>query len=513
MTTKISFMPHVQNVSDGLAPILAIDRKEAKPLHKQIYDGYRSAIAERNLRAGQQIPSTRDLSRELKISRIPVLTAYAQLLAEGYFETRVGAGTFVCSSLPDQPLPRGESNGHGRATASRAKSEMEAGARRISKRSQLMPKHEVEPWLRGVGAFGLSQPAYDQFPTQIWSSLVTRHSRGKGAHSLHYGGPMGYEPLREAICVYLRTARAVKCDPSQVMIVSGSQQALEISSRVVLDPGDAAWIEEPGYWLTRSVLKGAGAKMVPVPVDEEGLNVAAGFRMKRKARAAFVTPSHQYPLGVTMSASRRMHLLDWAQRAGSWVIEDDYDSEYRFENMPIASLQGLDSHARVIYIGTFSKTLFPSLRLGYVVVPADLVERFVAVRHALDLTPPYLQQAVLNDFMREGHFARHIRKMRALYHERRTALVESLEREFGRDMEIWGAQAGMHLVAELTGDREWDDVALAGEVAKKKVWLWPLSPAYIGEKKRQGFILGFGNVAAGEIAGAVKVMRSVVKGR
>jgi len=325
---------------------------------------------------------------------------------------------------------------------------------------------------------------------------------------------MGMEALREAICVYLRTARAVKCDPSQVMIVSGSQQALEISSRVVLDPGDAAWIEEPGYWLTRSVLKGAGAKMVPVPVDEEGLNVATGVRMKRKARAAFVTPSHQYPLGVTMSASRRMHLLDWAQRAGSWVIEDDYDSEYRFENMPIASLQGLDSHSRVIYIGTFSKTLFPSLRLGYLVVPPDLVERFVAVRHALDLTPPFLQQAVLNDFMREGHFARHIRKMRALYHERRTALVVSLEREFGEEMEIWGAQAGMHLVAELRSeDRDWDDVALATEAVKKKLWLWPLSPAYIGEKKRRGFILGFGNVEAGEIAGAVKVMRSVVMGR
>ena len=502
-----------EKVSDGLSPILAIDRKEAKPLHKQIYDGYRAAIAVRSLRAGQQIPSTRDLSRELKISRIPVLTAYAQLLAEGYFETRVGAGTFVCSSLPDQTPPRGDGNGHGRGTAARAKSgaEVGAGARRISKRSQLMPKHEIEPWLRGVGAFGLSQPAYDHFPTQIWSSLVTRHSRGKGAHSLHYGGPMGYEPLREAICVYLRTARAVKCDPSQVMIVSGSQQALEISSRVVLDPGDAAWIEEPGYWLTRSVLKGAGAKMVPVPVDKEGLNVAAGVRMKRKARAAFVTPSHQYPLGVTMSASRRMHLLDWAQRAGSWVIEDDYDSEYRFENMPIASLQGLDSHSRVIYIGTFSKTLFPSLRLGYLVVPADLVERFVAVRHALDLTPPYLQQAVLNDFMREGHYARHIRKMRALYHERRTALVESLEKEFGGEMEIWGAQAGMHLVAELPEKREWDDAEIAREAAKRKLWLWPLSPAYIGEKKRQGFILGFGNVGASEIPAAVKVMKSVVR--
>jgi GntR family transcriptional regulator / MocR family aminotransferase len=508
MTTKISFMPQVQNVSNGVAPVLAIDRKEAKPLHKQIYDGYRAAIAVRSLRAGQQIPSTRDLSRELKISRIPVLTAYAQLLAEGYFETRVGAGTFVCSSLPDQPARR-EANGVGRTAQAKS------GPRRVSKRAQLMPKHAIEPWMRGIGAFGLSQPAYDQFPTQIWSSLVTRYSRVKGAATaLHYGGPMGLEPLREAICVYLRTARAVKCDPSQVMIVSGSQQALEISSRVVLDPGDAAWIEEPGYWLTRSVLRGAGAKMVPVPVDAEGLNVAAGIKMRRKARAAFVTPSHQYPLGVTMSASRRMHLLDWAQQAGSWVIEDDYDSEYRFENMPIASLQGLDGHSRVIYIGTFSKTLFPALRLGYVVVPTDLVERFTAVRHALDLTPAYLPQAVLNDFMREGHFARHIRKMRALYHERRTALVESIEKEFEGEVEILGAQAGMHLVAALPEDREWNDIEIAtAAAAAKRVWLWPLSPAYLGEKKRQGFILGFGNVAAEQIAGAVRVMRSVARSR
>jgi GntR family transcriptional regulator/MocR family aminotransferase len=495
----------MEKVSSGLSPVLVVDRKAAKPLHRQIYDGYRAAIASRSLRASQQIPSTRELANELKISRIPVLTAYAQLLAEGYFESRVGAGTFVCSSLPDQQR-NGQSNGN-RAAAGRS------GPRPVSKRAELMPKHEAEPWIRGIGAFGLSQPAYDQFPSAIWSSLINRHGRTRHWTAMHYGGPLGFEPLREAICVYLRTSRAVKCDPHQVMIVSGSQQALEISSRVLLDAGSAAWIEEPGYWLTRSVLKGSGCTMIPVPVDEEGMNVAAGVKLRRTARAAFVTPSHQYPLGVTMSASRRMQLVDWAQRAGSWIIEDDYDSEYRFENMPIASLQGLDSHSRVIYIGTFSKTLFPSIRLGYVVVPADLVERFTAVRHALDLTPPYLFQAVLNDFMREGHFVRHIRRMRALYHERRTALVESIETEFGGDVEVLGAQAGMHLVAALPEGRDWDDVAIATAAVAKKVWLWPLSPAYLGERKRQGFILGFGNVGVEEIAGAVRTMKSVTRRR
>src|SRR5579863_6058594 len=494
-------MAQIPQVSDGLSPILAIDRKEAKPLHKQIYDGYRAAIAARSLRAGQQIPSTRDLSRDLKISRIPVLTAYAQLLAEGYFETRVGAGTFVCSSLPDQPA-RGEANGKGRT------GEAKSGPRPISKRSQLMPKHEIEPWFRGLGAFGLSQPAYDQFPTQIWSSLMARHSRGKSAHALHYGGPMGYEPLREAICVYLRTAREVKCDPAQVMIVSGSQQALEISARVLLDPGDAAWLEEPGYWLARNVLTGSGCRLIPVPIDKEGLNVSAGIKLCRKARVAYVTPSHQYPLGVTMSASRRFQLLDWAQNSGSWIIKDDYDSEYRYENMPIASLQGLDHNSRVIYIGTFSKTLFPSLRLGYVVIPSDLVERFTAVRQAMDLSPSYLNQAVLNDFMREGHFARHIRRMRILYGERRTGLVDNITKEFGPTLEVLGAQAGMQLVVTLP--KGFRDREIAASGARKRLWVWPLSPAYLGRPARQGLILGFANTRVAESPSAVRQLKSLL---
>ncbi|MGC1618219.1 MAG: PLP-dependent aminotransferase family protein [Candidatus Acidiferrum sp.] len=490
----------MKKVPSALSPVIAVDRKAAKPLHKQIYDAYRDMIVGRSLDPGQQIPSTRALATELRISRIPVLTAYAQLLAEGYFETRAGSGTFVCSSLPEQLT----SSARNLIQAT----DVRSGVRPVARRALSLPRYVRHPWLPGLGAFSVSQPAYDQFPFQTWSSIVMRHCRNPRPGELHYGGPLGSEQLREAICTYLRTARAVRCDPRQVMIVTGSQQALEITTRVLLESQSPAWVEDPGYWLTRHVLAAAGCRMVPIPVDHEGLDVAAGIKACPKARAAFVAPSHQYPLGATMSASRRLQLLDWAQRAGSWVIEDDYDSEYRFGSMPIASLQGLDHHSRVIYIGTFSKTLFPSLRLGYVVIPADLVDHFVAVRHAMDIAPPHFFQAVLTDFMNEGHFARHIRRMRQLYAQRRTALVDALTKEFSSALDILGAEAGMHLVVTLPkGIR---DQQVAERAAREKLWVWPLSPAYLGATPRQGFILGFGSTSADEIPKAVLHLKNVL---
>jgi GntR family transcriptional regulator / MocR family aminotransferase len=490
----------MKKVPSALSPVIAVDRKAAKPLHKQIYDAYRAMIVSRNLGAGQQIPSTRALAAELKISRIPVLTAYSQLLAEGYFEARAGAGTFVCSSLPDQLT----SSDRGSSRAA----DLRSGARVTSRRAMLLPAYERLPWLRGLGAFNVSQPAFDQFPFLTWSRIVMRHCRSPHARELHYGGPLGFAELRKAICAYLRTARAVHCDPDQVMIVAGSQQALEITTRVLLDDRSAAWVEEPGYWLTRQVLTAAGCRLVPVPVDGEGLDVAFGIKKCRKARAAFVAPSHQYPLGATMSASRRLQLLDWAQSSGSWVIEDDYDSEYRYGSMPIASLQGLDHNSRVIYVGTFSKTLFPSLRLGYVVIPPDLVSRFAAVRHAMDITSPHFFQAVLTDFMNEGHFARHIRRMRQLYAQRRIALVDELQREFGSALDILGSEAGMHLAVILP--KGFRDQEVAARAAREKLWLAPLSPAYVGETARQGFILGFGNTTVEGMPKAVRQLKSVL---
>src|SRR5207253_1792596 len=280
------------------------------------------------------------------------------------------------------------------------------------------------------------------------------------------------------------TTRAVRCDAGQTMIVSGSQQALDLCARVLLDPGDKVWIEEPGYWLARHVFTMAGCRLVPVAVDEEGLGVAAAIKRSRRARAVFRTPSHQFPLGVTMSASRRLQLLDWACSSGSWIIEDDYDNEYRYESMPIASLQGLDRHSRVIYIGTFSKTLFPSLRLGYIVIPADLVDRFLVAREAMDVYPPHLYQAVLHDFIGEGHFARHIRRTRPIYSERRNVLVESLRREFGTSVEVLGAEAGMQLVAALP--KGVPDRSVSKQAARRDLWLWPLSSCYLEKALRQG---------------------------
>jgi GntR family transcriptional regulator / MocR family aminotransferase len=301
------------------------------------------------------------------------------------------------------------------------------------------------------------------------------------------------------------------CEARQIMIVSGSQQALEISARVLLDPGNRVWVEDPGYSLSRDVLAINGCHLVPVPVDREGLNVAAGVKRCRKARAALVTPSHQFPLGATMSASRRLQLLDWAQSSGSWIIEDDYDSEYRYENLPIASLQGLDPNSRVIYIGTFSKVLFPSLRLGYVVIPPDLVDRFLVIRRAMDLGPPSFYQAVLADFIGEGHFARHIRRMRVLYKERRSALVNSIRTELGSRVEVLGSEAGMHLAVTLPDGS--CDLEIAEKAARQKLWIWPLSPSYMGELSRPGFILGFASTGVAEIPRAVRKLSSFLQAK
>jgi GntR family transcriptional regulator/MocR family aminotransferase len=362
--------------------------------------------------------------------------------------------------------------------------------------------------MQSWGAFRVGQVAFDEFPLHVWSNLVARRCRSIDAQAFHYGDPMGSRGFRETIANYLKTARSLHCEAEQVMIVEGSQQALEISARVLLDPGNSVWVEQPGYRLARDVFALTGCRPVAVPVDNEGLDVAAGIKQCRKARAAFVTPSHQFPLGVTMSASRRLQLVDWAQNSGSWIIEDDYDSEFRYESLPIASLQGLDSNSRVIYIGTFSKVLFPSLRVGYIVIPSDLVERFHAIRRVMDLSPPRFYQEVLSDFIREGHFARHIRRMRVHYGELRSALVASLSRELGPLVEVLGDEAGMHVAVALqNGSR---DLVIAERASRLNLSLWPLSPSYMGKASRQGFILGFGGTSLTEIPHAVRKLRNLL---
>jgi len=489
----------MKRVASGILPMVAIDRTSGVPLHRQIYDGFRSAILEGRFRPGQRIPSTRVLAAEIRVSRFPVLNAYTQLLAEGYLESRVGAGTVISSSLPEQ------------LTSSRSASTKtlwpKHGPRRVATRPSVLPLKENFPWMVHLGAFRVGQVAFAQFPHQIWSSLAARQNRAMNAHSFHYAGPMGNERLRRAIANYLKIARSVRCESEQVVIVNGSQQALEITARVLLDPGTPIWIEEPCYRLAQQVVRLNGCRLIPVPVDKEGLDVAVGISKCRKARAAFVSPSHQFPLGVTMSASRRLRLIEWAQSSGAWIIEDDYDSEYRYESQPISSLQGLDPNSRVIYIGTFSKVLFPSLRLGYVVVPLDLVDRFVVTRRVMDLGSPSFHQEVLADFIEEGHFERHIRRMRTFYGELRRLLVRSLREHMDTTLSLVGDEAGMHVTAMLHTAH--CDEEVATRAVRQKLSLWPLSRLYLN-RPRQGFVLGFGGVTPLEIPLAVQRLRNLI---
>jgi GntR family transcriptional regulator / MocR family aminotransferase len=489
----------MKRVASGFLPMIAVDRKAPQSLHRQIYNSFRAAIVDGRLRPGQRIPSTRVLASEIRVSRFPVLNAYAQLLAEGYLESRVGAGTVVSSSLPGQPT----SSTPAQARNLPSRHEL----RSVAQRCLLLPRKEEFPWMMHWGPFRVGQVALDLFPKHLWSALVSRRCRGINAESAHYGDLMGHKALRRAIANYLNIARSVRCEAGQVLIVNGSQQALEITARVLLNSGDRVWLEDPSYRLARDAFTINECHPVPVPVDSEGLDVRAGIKKYRKARAAFVSPSHQFPLGVTMSASRRLQLVEWAQHSGAWIIEDDYDSEFRYESLPIASLQGLDANSRVIYIGTFSKVLFPSLRLGYIVVPPDLVDRFLLMRRVMDLGAPTLYQEVLADFIEEGHFARHIRRMRVHYGELRRTLVRSLRSTFGDKLEAIGDEAGMHLTVMLPDTRR--DEEISARAAQQNLSLWPLSRLYM-EQPRQGFILGFGGVSAKEIPQAVRKLHRLV---
>ena len=489
----------MKRVASGFLPMLAVDRKLGQPLHRQIYEAFRSAIVQGRLRPGQRIPSSRVLAVEIGVSRFPVLNAYAQLLAEGYLESRVGAGTVVSASLPEQPKTS--------AAADRKIPAGNSGPRRVASRCSLLPEKVEALWMTHRGAFRVGQVAIEEFPQSVWATLISRESRNLNTESTHYGDLAGDPSLRRAIANYLKISRSVRCEAEQVLIVNGSQQALEITARVLLNAGDKIWIEEPSYPLARDVFRVNECQLVGVPVDDEGLNVGIGIKKCRQARAAFVSPSHQFPLGVTMSASRRLQLIDWAQKSGAWIIEDDYDSEYRYESLPIASLQGLDANSRVIYIGTFSKVLFPALRLGYIVVPRDLVDPFVAMRKVMDLGPPTLYQKVLANFIEEGHFARHIRRMRIHYSGLRRVLFDSVTKILGDRVEVVGDEAGMHLTVLLregSGDEE-----LARRGAADKLSLWPLSRLYMGTPT-QGLILGFGGTTAKTIPEAVQKLRKLL---
>jgi GntR family transcriptional regulator/MocR family aminotransferase len=481
--------------SPQLLALLPVDRRAAVPLHRQIYDGLRRAILDGMLRAGQRVPSTRVLAAELEVSRFPVLTAYEQLLHEGYLEGRVGSGTFVRAAPPEDAL---------RPAAGRP-----ARAGRAAPRAGPPPPEGDDDMRGGLGPFRVSLPALDQFPRALWARLVARHAHRLEPAHMAYGDPAGLGALRVAIAEHLRAARAVRCEAGQVLVVPGSQAALRLCASVLLGRGDLVATEEPGYPGARAALCTGGAGFAPVPVDAQGLDVAALRALGARVRAAYVTPSHQYPLGVSMSAARRLALLEWAAGSDAWVIEDDYDSEFRYVSRPLGSLQGMDAAGRVVYVGTFSKVLFPAVRVGYLVVPPALWDAFVAAREALDLFSPTLYQLVLADFLGEGHFARHVRRMRAVYLRRREALLDGLARHCDGVLAVHNADAGLH-VATLLPDGV-DDVAVVRRMTERGLTATALSTCYAGDARRSGLLLGFGGSGEGALEAAARTLGEVLR--
>jgi GntR family transcriptional regulator / MocR family aminotransferase len=489
----------MREAAPGILPTIPFDRRSKVPFHRQIYEAYRRAILEGRLRPGQRLPSTRGLSAELQISRMPVLNAFDQLLHEGYLEGRVGSGTYVKEGIPDDL---------GRPAEVRQTRTPPGTRTRHAPRPIRSAGDDVPPDWALLGPFRASQPALDEFPRIIWGRLVSANARNLPVELMAYGDPAGYFPLREAIAQYLRTARAVRCEADDVLIVSGSQMALQLAARSLLSPGDAVCVEEPGYRGARDALRAAGAALVPIALDEEGIDVQAIQSRGRGARLTYVTPSHQYPLGTSMSASRRLDLLEWAERNDAWILEDDYDSEYRYASRPLGALQGMGDHSRVIYLGTFSKVLFPALRVAYVVAPPELRGGLLRLREAMDIFSPTLYQVVLTDFLRDGHFARHIRRMRAIYLARRNALVESLREQVGEALAIRGADGGLHLAAFLPA--EVDDRMVVRLAAEHGIAAAPLSECYAGPASRGGLILGFGGTPEHEIPSAVQRLAQAI---
>jgi GntR family transcriptional regulator/MocR family aminotransferase len=349
-------------------------------------------------------------------------------------------------------------------------------------------------------------PALDAFPYQLWSRLIVRQARRLPMNTFMYQDSAGYRPLREAIAAHAAISRQVHCSPDQVMIVPGSQGALDLAARMLINTGDPVWMEDPGYPGARGAFLGAGAQIIPVPVDHEGLIVKIGIERAPQARLVYLTPSHQFPLGETMSLPRRLALLDWVKQANAYVIEDDYDSEFRFATRPLATLQGLDGADRVIYIGTFSKVLFPSIRIGYMILPPPLIDSFLKVRRLVDIHSPILEQAVLADFMAEGHFTRHLRRMRALYAKRRSTLLEAAGE---LPLKIHSPEAGIHCVGWLPDGM--DDLALASKAADYDLDLTPISSFSIEPLQRKGFLLGYGGFSVEEIREGVRRLGTLLR--
>jgi GntR family transcriptional regulator/MocR family aminotransferase len=467
---------------------LVLRTGRAGPLHRQIYARIRAAILSGELRAGARVPSARSLASQLAVARGTVDTAYQTLAAEGYIAGRGAAGTFVEGALPPSI----------------------ATARRSHDRERIpvdppATTRRREPSLH----FRMGLPALDAFPRKLWTRLTARCARGATPHDLGLLEGAGLKTLRDRIAFYLRIARGVACAPEQIIVTTGYQGALALIAQTLLRPGDAVWVEDPGYFLARRALALAGARLIGVPVDANGLDIAAARRRAERARLAVVTPCHQFPLGVTLPIARRLALLDWASEAGAWIVEDDYDSEFRYRGRPLPALKSIDTRDRVLYAGTFSKVLFPALRVGYLVVPETLMKRFANACAALHPAPPDFVQTVVAAFIEDGHFARHIRKMRQLYAERRAALSEALQRECGERISIEVPAGGMHLIGRLP--RGSDDVEIARRAGERDLWPVPLSGCGVKRRGAPGLLIGFANLPANAAAAAAAALVSALE--
>ena len=459
--------------------MIRIDARAAEGLQRQVYLAVRRAILDGVLEPGTRLPSSRGLADDLRVSRTTTLLAYEQLLAEGYLEPRRGSGTFVAEELPDD-LPQ------------------QASPRRLArtKHPQLSRRGAALAATPGparrIGgpprAFRLGVPALDRFPLRLWSQLVSRRMRSMTLGQLDYAGSAGCVDLRKAVAEHVQTARGTTCVVDQVFVVAGAQRGLQMICSVLLDPGDRVWLEEPGYPGARSALAQAGARIVPVRVDSQGIDVAAGTRQAPGARMVYVTPSNQFPLGMPMSLMRRLALLKWATKAGAWIVEDDYDSEFRYATRPLQCLHGLDTDGRVMYVGTFAKSIFPAMRLGFVIVPVDLVHHVHAIRRAADLHPPMLEQMALADFIRDGHYATHLRRMRSIYRERLEALEAAAKEFCAGPLRLRTIQTGLHAVADLDGV---DEGRVCEEARERGIEVAPLGTYYLGRRTANGLLLGF----------------------
>jgi GntR family transcriptional regulator / MocR family aminotransferase len=452
-----------------------LDRASQTPLSRQIYMQVRSAVLSGALRAGTRVPSSRAMAQQLGVARASVVSAYEQLLAEGYVESRHGSGTFISGEVAGLTTRR-------RGPAPAIKRTVPTSARAFCDFERSAVQGEARP-------FNTGRTLIDARTAETWRSLTHRVVRRLGPNDLGYTDPAGLAELRANVCDYLRVARAVRCDQDQVVITAGTQQAIDIAIRVLLAPGDDVWVEDPGYPLTHAQLLLAKVQLHAIPVDIQGLIVDAGQRTAPRARAVFVTPSHQFPTGVAMSMARRLELLAWARQSGAFIVEDDYTSEFRYSGPPLSSLQGLDDCEQVIYVGTLNKALFPGLRIGYAVVPRALLPAFISARYLIDRQPATLQQAVVSEFMQQGHFAAHIRRMRQLYREQRDALAETLTRRAAGWLDVALPDQGMHLVAYLRDGSS--DIAMEAAAQRAGIVVRAISRFYRAARPRPGLMLGF----------------------